>query len=42
MSREERIEVIRWNVEQCADKIRGLHLQRGKHTTYSHSNGSNK
>ena len=39
MSREDRIEAIKWNVEQCEDKIRDLEAQRGKYTSYTHSNG---
>ena len=39
MTNLERIEALKWNIDQCNDKIRDLNLQRGKCTSYNHGNG---
>ena len=39
MTNLERIEALKWNIDQCNDKIRDLNSQRGKCTSYNHGNG---
>ena len=39
MTNLDRIEALKWNIEQCNDKIRDLNLQRGRCTSYNHGNG---
>ena len=39
MTNLDRIEALKWNIEQCNDKIRDLNSQRGRCTSYNHGNG---
>ena len=36
MSREERIEAIKWNILDLESKINELRREKGKHTSYNH------
>ena len=38
MTNNQRIEGLKWNIEQCEGKIRDLNNQRGKFTIYNHGN----
>ena len=35
MTRVERIEAIKWNIQECESKIRDLNKQRGQFTNFS-------
>ena len=38
MSRESRIEAIKWNISELESKISELKREKGKHTSYNHGN----
>ena len=39
MNNWDRIDALKWNIQECESKIRDLNRQRGKFDTYTHTNG---